>query len=252
MPNAFEKFGITNLSPSSCNLFATSPWMWCLEKLFKIRSPVGSAAHRGSAVEAGVDHGLFNLEASLEECQAVAVKRYNELTALMKDNSREKNLDAIPGYVAQGLAELRPYGTPSHSQQRMEVRLEGVSVPFVGYLDYYWEHHGILTDLKTQAALQSEISTPHARQVSMYGPAISNNLDLRLTYVTPKKAATYRLENAHLHVQALANIGRTIERFLSVSDSADELIRMLVPDVEHFYISSNPIARQKAFEIAGV
>ena len=251
MTNAFQRHGINNLSPSSCNLFAAAPWLWCLEKLFKVRAPVGVAAHRGNAAEAGIDAGLVDLARPVEECQQIALAKFDELAALSKDSSREKNRDAVPGLVEQGLAELRPYGTPSHMQQRMEVMVPGVSVPYVSYLDYYWEHHGILTDLKSQMALSSEISTPHARQVSLYGHAISNNLDLRVSYVTPKKAATYRLENAGKHLQALTSIGQSIERFLSVSDDPEYLIRLLAPDVDSFYFT-NPIARQKAFEIAGV
>ena len=58
--NPFAKYGIEHLSPSQCNLFVASPAMYVMERCLKLRSPVGAAAHRGTAVEAGVVHDLCN------------------------------------------------------------------------------------------------------------------------------------------------------------------------------------------------
>jgi hypothetical protein len=46
-------------SASSTSLFCASSAMWVAEKLLGLRQPVGAPAHRGTAVETGVTHGLL-------------------------------------------------------------------------------------------------------------------------------------------------------------------------------------------------
>ena len=60
MTNAFERHGLDHLSASSINLFVAQPAMWAMQKLLGHKSRVGAAAHRGTAVEAGVEMGLFD------------------------------------------------------------------------------------------------------------------------------------------------------------------------------------------------
>src|ERR1700761_5868057 len=100
-------------SPSSLNLFAASPAMFTLEKILGLRQPVGAPAHRGTAVEDGVTHGLLNPSAALADCHAVAFKKYDTITALSPDKRREEYRETIPAMVDSALAELRPYGIPS-------------------------------------------------------------------------------------------------------------------------------------------
>ena len=51
---AFARHGIDHLSASSVNLFIAQPALWCASYLMKKRPPVGPAAHRGTAIECGV------------------------------------------------------------------------------------------------------------------------------------------------------------------------------------------------------
>jgi hypothetical protein len=136
-------------------------------------------------------------------------------------------------------------------QGKISLDYDGLLVPMIGYYDFEWEQHGMLTDLKTTHALPSKISRPHARQVALYRAARGDNLSARVTYVTPKKHATYALENAREHVDALGKIGMTIQRFLSLSDDPMELASYVVPDTESFYFN-DPVSRQQAFEIWGI
>ena len=124
-------------------------------------------------------------------------------------------------------------------------------VPMIGFYDFEWANHGILTDLKTTHALPSKISTSHARQVALYVAARGSNLDARLTYVTSKKSATYHLENVAQHVLALEKIALTIQRFLSISDDPAELAAIVVPEVDSFYFA-DPMARKAAFDVWGL
>lgn len=248
--NPFEQFGIAHLSPSSCNMFVGSPAAFVMTKCMGIKNQVGAAAHRGSSVEAGVVHGLVK-GATEDECVAVARHEFEKLTVMCLDPRIDKERAAIGEMVKMGLNELRPYGPPTSVQGKIEYSVEGLAVPLIGYYDIEWSNHKILTDLKTTHALPSKISTNHARQVALYVAAKGNTLEPRLTYVTPKKSATYRLEDAEQHVQSLAKIALVIQTFLSKSSDPRELAMMTVPDVDSFYFS-DPVTRHHVFDIWGM
>lgn len=236
-------------SPSSLNLFAASPSMFVLEKILGCRQPVGAPAHRGTAVEDGVSHGLLNPDASLTECNAVAFKKYDTITALLLDKRREDYRETIPDMVESALSELRPYGVPSHCQGFVEWKPEGLKFPVVGYFDYHWADHNITIDLKTTEKLPSAVKVPHARQISLY--VTSNNADARITYVTPKKHATYLVENIDAHRKSLHQMALRCEAFLALSEDPEFFKSITVPDLESFYWSGPP-ARQLAYTIWGI
>ena len=248
--NPFSAHGIEHLSPSTCNLFTGSPAMFVLDKCLKRKGQVGCAAYRGTATEKGIEHGLMT-GAPVEECIKVADEEFWRLSALSGDPSREKERMAVPEMVKIGYAELMPYGQPTSVQGAIEHWFEGIAVPFIGYYDFEWSNHKILVDLKTTHALPSKISTNHARQVALYTAARGNENDPRLTYVTTKKCATYRLENVSEHVKSLERIGLTIQRFLSISEDPMELAQHVVPEVDHFYFK-DAMVRQSVYEVWGI
>ena len=243
--NPFEIHKIEHLSPSSCNLFVSSPAMFVQEKLLKKRSPVGCAAHRGTSVEDGIAAVLNG--ASVDEGIAITQNKFSKLTALSGDPRKEKEENAIADMVRVGAKELALYGKPSSAQGKIEYKVDGLLVPMIGFYDFEWADHGILIDLKTTHALPSKISTNHARQVALYCAARGDNLDARLCYVTSKKSAVYHLENVRQHVEALGVIALTIQRFLAISNDPHELAGIVCPDVDSFYFA-DPMARQAAFD----
>lgn len=248
--NPFEVYEIEHLSPSSCNLFVSSPAMFVLQKCMKLRTSVGPAAHRGTAVEAGIVAGLVD-GMSEKDCIDLAQAEFSKLTSLSSDGRRDKEEAALADFVKMGLKELMPYGKPTSTQGKIEYRFEGLAVPMIGFYDIEWADHGILTDIKTTHALPSKISTNHARQVALYRAARGDNLDARISYVTPKKSATYNLENAREHLLALEKIALTIQRFLSLSDDAKVLASYVVPEVDSFYFS-DPVSRKAAYDVWGL
>lgn len=231
-------------SPSALNLFCASPSMFVLEKILGHRQPVGAPAYRGTAVEDGVTHGLLDPSATEQSCIDVAFKKYDTITALSGDLRREDFRATIPDMVKSALAELRPYGVPTHTQGFIEWRPEGLQYPIVGYFDYHWAQHNITTDLKTSEKMPSAVKIPHARQVALY--VTTNNADARATYITPKKRATYQIENIDAHRQALHQIALRVEKFLSLSDDPEFFKSITAPDYESFYWGGP--ARQVGFE----
>ena len=224
--------------------------MFVLTKCLKHKNIVGSAAHRGTAVELGVVQGLTT-GADDEECIKVAKEEFWRLTAMSGDPAREKEQDAVPLMVKQGLQELRGYGAPTETQGKIEHRFDTLAVPFIGFYDVRWSNHHILVDLKTTHALPSKVSTNHARQVSLYVTALGNEDDPRVTYITPKKSATYRVEDVSEHVKALERIGSAIQRFLSISEDPQELAKHVVPEIDSFYFK-DPVTRKAVYDVWGL
>jgi len=245
--NVFAAHGIEHLSPSSCNQWVSSPATFVLTRLLKQANSVGAGAHRGTAVEDGIATGLRDPGASLADCIKVAQDRFNSLTALSVDPKLDKEREAIPGFVEIGLREIKPYGVPTALQGKVELKVDNLAVPIMGYFDFRFGN--IIVDLKTSHSLASKISNSHARQVALYSAA--EGADGRVAYVTSKKAAVYGLENVQEHVKALGNIALSIQKFLSISSDPMELAQFVVPDVDSFYFS-DPLTRQKAFEVWGV
>lgn len=233
-------------SPSSLQLFCASPALFVLERVLMQRQPVGAPAHRGTAVEAGVALGLME-GADTASCVAEALRSFDTVSALSGDPRKEGYRADIPNMVTLALDELRPYGKPTATQGFVEWRPEGLQSPIVGYYDFMWENHGIVVDLKTTHALPSAIKTTHARQVALYVAAISDNFSGRISYVTPKKRATYALENMREHRDALHKIALTVERFLALSDDPAFFAGIVAPDYESFYWTDAG-ARQAGFQ----
>jgi hypothetical protein len=251
--NAFEKHNIAHLSASSVNLFIAQPALWCCSYLLKRRTPVGPAAHRGTAIETGVEAGLFDPELPVAECQKLAQQKFHSLTRLSADPRIEKERATIDGSVEVALAELRQYGVPDKPeggrQHELRQHMEGIPVPILGYLDLWWSQHGIIGDLKTTARIPSSISEPHARQGATYTGAGSNQ-QVRMIYVSSKKLAAYVVEDVAHHLQVFRNTAQAIERFLSLSDDGEKLTRCFAPDLSSFYWG-DASARALATEIWG-
>lgn len=245
--NPFAAFKIEHLSPSTCSKFVGSQAMFVLDKVLKRGGSVGAAAHRGTAVEDGVTHGLTHPGASLVECHQIALAKFEELTKGFPDEKLSKERDGLRGMIEQALIQLRGYGKPSGTQLKVSVDMPGISVPIIGYLDYEWEQHDVLADLKTTHMCPSAIKTDHARQVSLYKRA-RNRARAVISYNTPKRGETYLLDNADAHFEALVLISGTIQRFLALSTDPYELASLVMPDVESFYFN-DPATRQAAFEI---
>lgn len=247
--NPFSAHGIEHLSPSSCALWVAQPAAWVLRYLLKRDFGVGAAAHRGTAVESGVVHGLMTGETE-PGCTEVATRQFDTLTAFMGDGRRDKERDGLAGMVAVGLNELRPYGVPTFTQRQVGLAVDGLAVPFKGFLDLEYQSPGIIVDLKTLHALPSSIRTGHARQVAFYLAATSDNYEGRVTYVTSKKSATYVVENPRKHFAAMVAIAHTIQRFVALSRDPMELALLIAPDTDSFYWS-DPMTRRAAEEVWG-
>lgn len=250
--NSFETHGLTHLSASQLNTWMAAPSLWVMEKLLGKRGGVGCAAHRGTAAEAGISAGLFDPSLSHADCVAVALLIYDRLSALSGDPKRESERAAIPGMIQQGLA-LREHGLPIRpnegDQHRIEVHLEGVSVPVIGFLD--WLYADEVLDLKTTHRVPSAMSEPHLRQASLYKLAHMDKR-VRFFYASDKKSEKHTLtrEQYDASIRQLTMSAQRLERFLGVSKDPLELASIVPHDSSSFYFS-DAATKANAIEIYG-
>lgn len=258
MTSSFERHGIEHLSPSSINAWLNCPSLWVMEKLFKHRSQMGAAAHRGTATEVGVSAGLFDHSLSREACLALSLPVYDKLTALSGDPKRDSERGVISGMIGQGLT-LREHGVPympneearfgSQAQHKIEVTLEGVPVPVIGYLD--WLYAEEIIDLKTTLRVPSSMSETHLRQAAIYKKAHMDKR-VRFFYCSDKRAEKHTLTRDQYDVAMRQLIGgaQRLERFLALSDDPMELAAIVPHESESFYWN-DPATKAKALEVFG-
>jgi hypothetical protein len=252
MTSAFERHGISHLSASQINTWINAPSLWLLEKLLKFRGSMGCAAHRGTASEAGISAGLFDHNLSANDCVDIALPVYDRLTALSSDPKREAERAVIPGIIAQGLA-LRDHGLPirpnSGDQHKVEIMLEGVPVPVIGYLD--WLYPNEILDLKTTLRVPSSMSETHLRQASIYKTAHMDRR-VRFFYASDKRAEKHTLTRGQYDVamRELTQAAQRLGRFLALSNDAAELAAIIPHSSESFYFN-DPQTKAKAVEVYG-
>ena len=104
-------------SPSALNMFAMSPAMFVLERVLGQKQTVGAIAHRGSAVEMGVAHGLMNPDASDKACIDIAFASYDIRAALSGDASDQCASRAVEARAAASIIRIRR-GSRSHRLTR--------------------------------------------------------------------------------------------------------------------------------------
>lgn len=258
MTSPFARHGIDHLSASSLNLWAAQPALWIMERLLGRRTPLGIPAARGKAVEHGVHVGLLDPSKTVEECAVEAEREFSRSTALAGDPRRDEERSKIAGYVRGALSELRQYGIPDAYQHRVEVNLDDVPVPIIGFIDWRFAQHGLIVDLKTSERFPSGISNGHGRQGAVYASA-HGNFGMRFAYAKPapgKKDAqqvkVYEMsgDDVRHHLAALRVIALSLGRFLAVSNDARELAGLIVPDFDSFWWS-DPSARAAGRDVFG-
>lgn len=257
-PNPFARHGIDHLSPSSLNLWAAAPALWAMERLLNRRSPISAIAARGRTVEHGVNLGLVKPDLPLADCVMAALSEYDREMALNPDTRRDDERKNIAGYVEHALVELRQYGVPSAYQEQVSVDLDEVPVPVIGYIDWRFDQHGLVVDLKTSERLPSAIGDSHGRQGAIYARA-HGNYGMRFAYVKPsagkkdgRAVAVYEMSGDDIsrHLDALRQIAMRLGRFLALSNDPHELTGILVPNYDTFWWT-NPTTRANGATVYG-
>lgn len=228
--NPFERHGITHLSPSSLNLYAANPCLWVGRYLLKWADEFGPAAARGTAIEAGLDHWLFQRDVTAAE--QVALANFADRTQGVADDDHEAERANIGPMLLQAIAALKDAPVPVARQIKIEHYANGVEVPIIGYVDYVFEDFGL--DLKTTKACPSSIKADHGRQVATYAEA--RKQPFKVLYVTAKKSAMYDLgaDEQAFHLRDIERQARAVRHLLHKSQDADDARRFFAPSPDDF------------------
>ena len=249
MTSNLENMGCTHLSYSQGSMFIQDPARWWLSYVLGHREGSNAAMERGKAVEEGVEAWLKGEFVDVQDAIEVACSVFNRATALLCSNeAREKELTGIPGMVAWGIEAVRGLGTPIAYQEKIEVMLDDVPVPIIGYID--WTFDGLIIDLKTTKRMPSQISAAHRKQGALYRKA-KGNYGVQFLYATPKKSSMLILENDQQDLDELHRAFRAMEKLCGLSDDRAEIEALLCPNYDSFYWS-NQQTREKGREVFGI
>jgi hypothetical protein len=192
---------------------------------------------RGTAVENGLAALLYGR--SLEYAMHAASNSFamnaganNSDECLAESNLIEPMLETLKGWTAPGPLNA--------TQQKIELYLDPVPVPVIGYLDLSFDATDV--DLKTTKALPSKPRSDHVRQVSVYRKA--RNKPGGLLYCTTKKFEYFDISDDdmneaidELHADALA-----LNNLLSRCDTKEDVLKSLPIDYSHYAAPKTKVA----------
>jgi len=227
----FERHNIGHLSPSSLRLFRDELPAWVAKYLLKAEDEGGPGAWRGKAVEAGVDRLLFgynDVDADRAMRATWDLAAQGELSAEI-----EKEQGALPDFLVQAKIAFAGLPVPVNRQCRIELKLPGISVPFIGYCDWVWRDKG--DDLKTTHRIPSKPDPQHTEQVAAY--SVYTGLPFSLTYVSPKRWTRYEIIRpvADEAYDRLIEGALAIRSFLDHVRDGHDAMSMFSPDLTRFY-----------------
>jgi PD-(D/E)XK nuclease superfamily len=181
----FERHGIGHLSPSSLALYRAAPALWVLRYLFGVHDDVTAYAWRGKAIETAVEAVIDG--ASDEQAVAVAMQAFEKDAGgeIAPEIDRERH--AIPNMVQQAAPIFRQLGIPVARQRRIEVWIDGIEIPVLGFADFLFD--GVVIELKTTYAIPSSPRFDHCVQVVTYADALTALP--ALLYISPKRRAVH-------------------------------------------------------------
>ncbi len=235
MSDGFAKHGIQRLSPSSVNAWIDNPTIWCLKYLGKARDDVGPKAHRGTAVERGVEFLLRG--APMARAVSEAELLFNHLCL------GEVN-EAVAQHIPAMLEQANQWRIANEldlaaTQLKVQTWLDGVDIPFIGFIDFTFIGDFPDTDLKTTERL--ELQRAHVRQVALYARARKHPASL--LYVTPKKHQHFVIseDDCAAALSEFRSAALSLERFLSRVDDAQDALHLLPFDTSHWKVNQQLI-----------
>ncbi len=242
-------------SASTLNMAAECRAAFVATKLLGIADPPGPAMYRGIAFEEAAMAFLRDNDLPVEEMIGIAVAKYDAKTALTPGPAADAERAALADMCRVAHEGLRGYPVPdAHKggrQERINITLDGVKRPIIGFLDATWSDHGLVVDFKStkRAPANNEISAAHARQGAIYARA-HPNWEMRFIYVTPKKIIQLTQHDVAGPLEQARRIAMSLEKFLSISNDPLELASLVTPNTGSFYWRSDPM-RKAAKEIWG-
>ena len=234
---SFERHNIKHLSPSSVTLWTANPALWVGKYLLGWRDETGPAMARGKAVEAGLS-AFFHGE---ENPDFMALQSFELEAQGLADEEWQAARDEVRPMLLQAMNASGPlHGTRPLMQKKVLHVVDGLPVPFIGYLDFEWPTVEVL-DLKTTNRIPSAVKPDHAAQVGLY--CRETRCPGRLLYVSKSKSASYTLseEEASAAFDPMIRAAKSLQYFLSHARDGRDALRMLPINSDDFRWSESTL-----------
>mgnify|MGYP003133205312 CR=1 FL=1 len=233
--NPFKAHSINYLSPSSINTYISDPSMWVAKYLFGVKSAGGASAMRGIAEEfvlaEKLEKGTFDFNLLETKFMSLCVDASLDLG----DIKVEKERNALNKYGTI-LDENFKYDNLKDYQEKVEVQIDDLPVPIMGYIDFRFE--GKIVDLKTSSRMPTRPTEAQKRQMALYSMAYPKD-SVDLFFVTPKEYKVFTLKNLTEYKKQLKKVAFGIQKFLSISDDKHELASFVFPNFDSWMWSGD-------------
>ena len=228
--NIIERFH--HLSASHISAFIADPPRWAMERVFKMSTPVGPEAHRGTCVEHGAVAAVTT--GKLGQAIETAMGEFADLTKDWDVDEAESVGAPIPAMVEamakaiEGL--IATHGQIVAVQKRHEFDLFGV--PWLGFTDIEFDR--LVVDLKTTGRTPSKLSNSHIIQGALYnkrtGKPTSFLYAIPLKGGVNVKSIDLTTEEAEAAMRDVEDAVRRMELVLSLGDDVIRDIYRPAPD----------------------
>ena len=224
----FKAHGINYLSPSSINTYINDTSLWVARYLFKIKSSSGASAVRGIATEFVLadkyEKGVFDYNLLDVKFMSLCAESGIDLGDIK--TAKEKNLLKDFGSI---IDENFDYKNLEAYQEKVEVPIDDMPVPIIGYIDFRFKDK--IVDLKTSTRMPTRPTEAQKRQMALYSMAYPNS-SVDLFFATPKEHKRFTLKNLTLYKKQLHKVALSIQKFLSISDDKHELASFMYPNLD--------------------
>lgn len=226
-----------HLSVSNVNGFISWRSKWYLERIAGFKSVMGPEAHRGSAVEHGVAHGLI-YPVPVENCIKLALDDYDNLCADLDLDATAACREGIPGLVTKLLETLKPFGKVVSTQHLVKGQYDCLpGIKWIGYTDLEFES-GLVVDIKTKKQTPSEMPSDWGRQGAFYHDRTGK--PVKFVCAIPLKGGprvvTFDVtdENGPHYLKQLLEGACAMDRILALPK--DRLADIFMPDPDDWFL----------------
>lgn len=253
-----KSVGVYHFSPSQLNR-PLANWMFeyvYLSKDKRREIVVGENAAFGTAVHTVIQavtcHGQ-DIDEAVEE----AMTGYDFHPANFSQDKRDKFRELIPAAATVGIDLLSPLFAGAQEERKIELTLDGVLVPVMGYVDLFKD--GSLAEIKTKAprqgavkkdgtrgwtkaSLPKEPAWEHVLQAAVYWKATGATPNI--AYVSSDDGVIYNPDNCdkmsedvlNFAIEEIRRKAITRQNLLAVSTDPKVLAGLMEPDFNHpFY-----------------
>ena len=250
--NPFDTFGIEHLSNSSISLFISNPAKWVLNYLHKIRSLMNAAMLRGTVTDHEIGRQATEPLPMAESIQRAilefdtTVKQLKKEKAFEIDDAKElKEKQNLAKYLELAIPHYKNLGKANH-QQKIELQLEEIPVPIIGFCDFTFPELGIVRDLKTTAKKPSEIPDSVNRQLSIYSTALEYVplVDYVVVNQSRQEVITMEVNDVDKWMSQVKGAAIAMQNLLALGD-LHEITSVMYPDFSDWMWSDFEIAEAK-------